>query len=65
MNWHHIFSHLEIYRRHSTAIIGYLNELAATRVQHHVYDGGAGVQAVLHQLLDGSSKVKDTLPGTP
>lgn len=55
---------LEIVRRDATTVVDNLEGFSAIVFERNLDAGGAGVQAVLNQLLDGGGKVQNNLTST-
>ena len=53
----------QVLRRHAGAVIRDADEIAATGLDHDVDAGGARIQRVLDQLLDGGGRPLDDLTG--
>lgn len=54
---------LEIAGRDAGAVVGDLEPLLAVGLEADLDGGGAGVEAVLDELLDGGGEVEDDLAG--
>jgi hypothetical protein len=55
--------HLEVGGRDAASVVGDLEPLLAVRLEADLDGGGAGVEAVLDELLNGGGEVEDDLAG--
>ena len=53
--------HLEVGGRYAASVVGHLEPLLAVGLEADLDGGGARVEAVLDELLDGGGKVEDDL----
>lgn len=60
-HWSSCRPHLEVGRRYAASVVGNLEPLLPVGLEADLDGGGAGVETVLDELLDGGGKVEDDL----